>query len=143
MSIKIEYTPALEPDTYEAVLTAIETRQSKKDGNDYRWWEFTTEDGRTISAISSMMVGPKSKGGQWIAALLGRTPAMGEDVELIGQPCFIGVTVDENGFSQVSSVLTRKRGGKTRPPVIETVKASETPAVVDEPEPSPNDPLPF
>ncbi len=126
MSIRIEYTPSIEAGTYEATVTDIQTRESKKDGNPYRWWEFTTDDGRTISAISSMMVGPKSKAGQWIAALIGRVPEMNEDIELVGLPCLVGVTVDDQGFSQVSTLLGRSKKVSPRKPVIETVTASET-----------------
>lgn len=144
MSIEIAYTPSLEAGTYEAVVTAIETRESKKDGAAYRWWEFTTEDGRTISAISSMAVGPKSKAGQWIAALLGRVPEMGEKVEVVGLPCLIGVTVNDDGFSQVSTLVGRPKKAQTRKPVIESVTASEKASEYDpEPEPSPDDALPF
>lgn len=142
MPIEIAYTPSLEPGTYDAVITNVEVRINKEQ-QPYRWWEFTTEEGRTISAISSMNVGPKSKAGQWIAALLGRQPVMGESVEIIGLPCIIGVSVNPDGFSQIDTVLGRKKkaapGAST--PVIEAVRASEAPT--EEPEPSPNDPLPF
>jgi hypothetical protein len=142
MSITIEYTPSLPAGTHEARVTAVETRESKKTGQAYRWWEFTTEDGRSISAISSMNVGPKSKSGQWIAALLGRQPVMGESVEVIGLPCLIGVSVDEEGFSQVDTVIGRPVSPKKVKPVIESVTESEA-SPAEEPERSSLDALPF
>ncbi len=121
MPIEIKYTPSLEPGTYEAVVTAIEER-TNKDGNPYRWWEFTTEDGgRTISAISSMNVGPRSKAGQWIAALIGRTPVQGESVEVIGKPCLISVTINEDGFSQIDTVVGRPKTVRHQTPAAETI----------------------
>ncbi len=135
MPIDIAYTPSVEPGAYEAVCTDVEVRE--KDGNNYRRWTFTLTDGsdKQVTATSSMSVSPKSKGGKWIAALLGRQPAMGESVEVIGQPCTIGVTLNDEGFSTIESVLPRKAGGRTRTPAAESVASSES-------APSPATPLP-
>ena len=130
MSIEIAYTPSVEPGTHEAVVTNVETRVSQKNGNQYRWWEFTTEDGRTVSAISSMMVGPKSKAGQWIAALIGRQPVIGESVEVVGLPCLISVSTDEDGFAQIDTVVGRPKKAATRTSVAETIaKGAASPTV--------------
>jgi hypothetical protein len=106
--IEIAYTPSVEPGAYEAVCTDVEVRE--KDGNNYRRWTFTLVDGsdKSVTATSSMSVSPKSKGGKWIAALLGRQPAVGESVEIVGLPCTIGVTLNDDGFSTIESVLPRK-----------------------------------
>ena len=124
MPIEIKYTPALEAGTYEARVTAVEERVNK-DGQPYRWWQFTTEDGGTVSAISSMNVGPRSKAGQWIAALIGRQPAQGESVEVIGAPCLIGVAVNEDGFSEITSVLGRTVKPRKQTATAEAIANSE------------------
>ncbi len=125
MPVTIKYAPALEADTYEAVVTGLEERISQKTGGSYHWWEFTVEDGRTISALTGMSFGPRAKAGQWAAALLGRTPELNESVELVGLPCLIGVTVNEEGFSEVSTLLGRKRKASPVKPSTPADKAAE------------------
>lgn len=117
MPIEIAYTPSVEPGAYEAVCTDVEVRE--KDGNNYRRWTFTLVDNpdKSVTATSSMSVSPKSKGGKWIAALIGRPPVMGESVEVIGAPCTIGVTLNDDGFSTIESVLPRKAAPARKAPV--------------------------
>ena len=134
MPIQIKYAPALEADTYEATVTALEERVSQKTGGPYHWWEFTTDDGRTISAVTGMSFGPKAKAGQWAAALLGRTPELNEMVELVGLPCLIGVTIGDDGFSQVSSLLGRKKKPKAVKPFDAETPATRAGAEADEAE---------
>ena len=100
------YTPDIEPGTYQAVLTDLTTRESK-DGGEYRHWEFALTDGsaRSVGANSSMYLSPKSKGGKWLTAIMGRALVEGENIEPVGRPCTISVILNDNGFPTVEAVM--------------------------------------
>jgi hypothetical protein len=91
--------------TYPAKLTGIRTESSAAFG-DFRAWDFTLDSGsNVVGGASSMNTGRKSKGGRWIAALLGRQPEKGEAVNVIGRPCLVVVQEDDNGWPKVTDVL--------------------------------------
>jgi hypothetical protein len=113
MPVTIKYAPALEAGTYDATVTDVEEKVSLKTGGSYHRWEFTIEDGRTISALTGMSFGPTAKAGKWTAALLGRVPELGEEVELVGMSCIIQVGLDEEGRSEVISLLGRPKTTKS------------------------------
>ncbi len=140
-----EYIPSVMPDVYDAILTAVETIPPKGQNTEYRRWQFTLADGsgRTVPGSSSMQTTPGSKAGKWIAALIGRTPAVGEKLDILGKPCKVVVELNENGYEKVALVLPRQAAAPTRAPVIETVTASES--VKKEAAPTTVDPddLPF
>lgn len=102
------YKPTVAPGIYQAVVTAVETRAAKADPtNEFRVWEFSLTDGsgRTVSGSSSLSTSPKSKGGKWIAALIGHPLAEGETVELVGMRCTIIVSVpDGKEYESVETV---------------------------------------
>ena len=123
------YQPAVAPGIHQAVVTNIETVESKTDPRQYfRGWEFTTTDGQTVRASSSMATSPRSKGGKWIAALIGHPLAEGETVELVGMRCTIIVGLKENGYETVETVAPPDKSNKPRAhtPTIETIIEAET-----------------
>jgi len=135
------YTPNVAPGAYEAVCTDVAVREGK-DGSSFRRWEFTLTDGtgKTISAASSLSTSPKSKGGKWLAALLGRQPAPGESVEPVGQHCTIIVELNENGYETVSGVIQATHTLPGRKPCD---ASSESVPPADTPPPVVSDELPF
>ena len=90
--------------TYPAKVKSISVKSSEKFGSDFRAWDFELASGSIVGGASSMSTNSKSKGGQWIAAILGRKPEKGEKVELIGKPCLVQV-VDKDGWPAVAAVL--------------------------------------
>jgi hypothetical protein len=92
--------------TYPATVKSITTKQSEKFGNEFRAWDFTLDSGSVVGGSSSMSTNSKSKGGKWIAAILGRQPAKGEKVlnALIGSRCLVQV-IDKDGWPAVDAVL--------------------------------------
>jgi hypothetical protein len=98
------YTPNVKPGAYQAVCTGVQTKATK-DGGEFRVWDFTLGNGQTVSGSSSLATSPKSKGGKWLAALVGHTPEAGESVEPVGQRCTIIVALkDETGYEYVETV---------------------------------------
>ena len=75
------------PGTYPGKLSATSVKTSVAWG-DFRAWDFLLDEGHIVGGGSSMSTGSKSKGGRWIAALLGRRPEKGENVTttIIGRP---------------------------------------------------------
>ena len=100
------YVASISPGAYQAVCTDVETRTSKADGSEFRVWTFSLTDGsgRTVSASSSLLTSPNSKGGKWIAALIGRIPTEGESVEPVGRACTILVELNADGYERVTAV---------------------------------------
>jgi hypothetical protein len=90
--------------TYPAIVKSIRTEHSKVYDNDFRVWEFKLESGSEVSGSSSLGTSGRSKGGKWIAAILGRKPEKGETVELVGRPCLVHV-YDKDGWPAVDAVL--------------------------------------
>jgi hypothetical protein len=101
--------------TYPAVLTALRTESSAAFG-DFRAWDFTLSEGQTVGGASSMNTGRKSKGGKWIAALLGRQPDKGETVTIIGKPCLVVVEENDDGWPKVTNVLPPMASNSTPAP---------------------------
>jgi len=124
------YTPNVKPGAYQAVCTGVTEKAAKDDpSNIFRVWDFTLRDGtgRTISGSSSLATSPKSKGGKWLAALLGRAPAVGETVEPVGQACTIIVALKETtGYEYVETVAPPTEAPATSP--VKPLTATETPA---------------
>jgi hypothetical protein len=107
MPIEVKgYVPSVKPGAYQAVCTNVETKTSKADGSEFRVWTFSLTDGsgRTVGASSSLSTSPKSKGGKWLASLLGRIPTEGESVEPVGRACTILVELSDDGYERVTAV---------------------------------------
>ena len=90
--------------TYPAILTGLNVKHSDKFDSDFRVFTFTLANGTVVEGSASMRTNPKSKGGRWIAALLGRKPAEGEKVSVIGRACLVTV-VEADGWPKVDAVM--------------------------------------
>jgi hypothetical protein len=88
---------------YPATVKSVTVKTSEKFG-EFRAWDFTLANGSIVGGGSSLATGSKSKGGKWIAAILGRKPEKGEKVELVGKPCLVHV-YDKDGWPAVDAVL--------------------------------------
>lgn len=132
-----EYIPNVAPGAYPAVCTGIEVIPAKGVNTPYRRWEFTLADGtgRTAPGTSSMQTTPGSKAGKWAAALIGRVPAVGENLTLIGQPCTIVVELNDNGYEKVTSVLPRQAAPPAAAPFRVPEDAAGTPPALPPPAP--------
>jgi len=93
------------PGTYPGTLTGLDIKHSDKFDNDFRVWTFTLDTGSVVEGSSSMSTNSKSKGGRWIAGMLGRVPAKGESVSLLGVRCLVQVIVGEDGWPKVEAVI--------------------------------------
>jgi hypothetical protein len=101
------------PGTYPGKLSAVSTKTSVAWG-DFRAWDFLLDEGHIVGGGSSMSTGSKSKGGRWIAALLGRKPDKGENVTaaIIGRPCLVVVGLKDE-WPTVLDVLPPLAGSST------------------------------
>lgn len=90
--------------TYPATVKSIEIKYSEKFDGEFRAWDFELAGGSVVGGASSTSTSSKSKGGKWIAAILGRKPEKGEKVELVGRPCLVHV-YDKDGWPAVDAVL--------------------------------------
>jgi hypothetical protein len=109
------YIPSIKPGAYQATLTDTEEKASRKDPtNTFRVWHFQLNDGslRTVDGSSSLATSPKSKGGKWLAAILGKTPDVGETVAPEGKSCTISVILDDNGYERVQDVMPAISGAQ-------------------------------
>jgi len=124
--------------TYPGRLARVGVAESNAWG-EFRTWDFELDNGSTVGGSSSMKTGSKSKTGRWITALLGRKPDKGENVTkaIIGRPCLVVVTENDDGWPQVADVL---------PPMSGSVAAAPGPATESAPAAGPTpivDDLPF
>ena len=132
------------PGVHAVNVTALDIKTAKA-GGDYLRWEFTTEDGKTTSANSSMEMTPGNKTGKWFAALTGKATEVGQSralTEVIGKPATIVVELNPEGFPKVIALTARTSPKRTQRPVAETVADSEA-QVVEAPDEAVSDELPF
>jgi hypothetical protein len=122
--------------TYQAFFSFSEVKTSDAWG-DFRVWGFEIPGAGDISGGSSMAVGPKSKGGRWLAAILGRVPEKGERIDLdalVGRPCLVVVGLNKNDWTEVQDVLPPMAN---QAPAPQPVAAPVAPAPVAAPAPAP------
>ena len=138
------YVPSVQPGAYQAVCTAVEQKTAKDGSGDFRVWEFTLRDGsgRTVTSSSSILTTPGSKGGKWLAALLGHVPAVGETVEPVGKPCTIIVELNDAGYERVAMVTVPADAAPVSPvkPAEKDEPVDKTPENASKADP---DELPF
>jgi hypothetical protein len=136
------YSPSVPAGSYQAICTGVSEKAAKDDpSNVFLVWEFTLRDGtgRTVGATSNRQTTGKTKGAKWLTALLGKAPEIGELVEPVGKACTILVAVkDTTGYEFVEAVAAPEQA-----PAKSPVKPAVPAAPADEPEPSPDDALPF
>jgi hypothetical protein len=127
------YIPSVKPGAYQAVCTGVEERAPKAEpDNLFRVWSFQLTDGslRMVEGSSSLATSPKSKGGKWVAALLGRTPEVGETFDPVGLPCTVIVAIKETtGYEYVETVAPPAVAQTAAPAPVAAPGPSET--VVD------------
>jgi hypothetical protein len=103
---QVPQTVEIADGTYPAVIEAIVPHASSF--GEGRKWSFLVEHDGTIdsiSAITSLNAGPRSKAGQWLAALYGRPLKAGEVIEdPTGTRCLVTISHNEKGFPTVSGV---------------------------------------
>ena len=100
-----QYEPQVQPGTYQATITGVVEDTSKKDGSRFRRWDFTLDDGRTVTATSSLAFSAKSKAGEWLTAILGRQLVKDEEIEPVGLRCTISVVLNEDGYERIAGVF--------------------------------------
>lgn len=115
--------------TYPGTLTSWNVKHSDKFDNDFRVWTFTLEAGNVVEGASSMATSSKSKGGRWIAALLGTKPEKGASVQVIGKKALLVVSSDRTEWPEVTDVLPPLAGGSTTP--VERTETAATQEVGD------------
>jgi hypothetical protein len=109
------------PDgTYTATLAAVSEPVTEKssmadakgDGTwTYRTWTFAIEpEGEVIDLrANTRSAGPKSKQYGIIAALVGRTPTIGAEVDiqrhLVGRQCLVSIKTNENDFPAIDTLM--------------------------------------
>jgi hypothetical protein len=132
LMLEVTAYSGLGPGIHEVTVTALETKQAKA-GGDYLRWEFTTQDGKTTSANSSIEMTPGNKTGKWFAALTGRPTEVGQKRsvgEVIGKGASIVVELNPEGYPKVIALTARQAAPKAHKPVAATVAEDEakTPA---------------
>jgi hypothetical protein len=124
--------------TYPATVKSIETKTSVKflteqnPKGEFRAWDFTLENGSVVGGASSMNTGSMSKGGRWIAAILGRKPEKGEKVNVIGKPCVVQVIENADGWPKVDAVLPPMKTNNAPSPAPHVEEPSAVPAALPE-----------
>jgi hypothetical protein len=114
------------PDgTYTATLAAVSepvTERSsladaKGDGTwTYRTWTFAVEpEGEVIDVrANARSAGPKSKQYGIIAALVGRTPTVGAEVDiqrhLVGRQCLVSIKTNDSDFPMIDTLMALPPG---------------------------------
>jgi hypothetical protein len=109
------------PDgTYTATLVAVSEPVTEKssladdkgDGTwTYRTWTFAIEpDGELLdSRANARSAGPKSRQYEIVAALVGRTPTIGAEVDiqrhLVGRQCLVNIQTNDKEFPYIKSFM--------------------------------------
>lgn len=115
----------VQPGTYLCLLTGLERFQIISNGEyetpagepiDKLRWTFTTndEDGLVIEGSTSMATGPRSKMRAWMAGIgvdISKPARLKLD-DLVGREAMVTVTLNENGYAGISSVVPAP---KTKP----------------------------
>jgi len=89
-------------------------------------WHFQLTDGslRTVDGSSSLYTSSKSKGGKWIAALIGHYAADDEMIAPEGKPCQVAVMLNDEGYEYVESVLPPVVAPPATPTTAEALRAA-------------------
>jgi len=108
-----DYEP-LPPGLYVGKLLDIESRESAKNGDEYRRWSWDVIEGpfagRKVYANTSTNFGPQAKPRQWVENILDRKLAAGEQIgveDLVGGKHHLmieNVQRDGRTFDNVSAV---------------------------------------
>ena len=122
----------IEAGAYNATLTEIIRKTSKRDGSEFRVWRFHTPEGVELSGTSSLAAGPLSKTARWAKAILGRAPTPGDPIGMLyGKRCIVTVETNDDGFAKVTDVhpaavpKTRPQPAKTAPEPTDWVEVAD------------------
>ena len=91
---------------YVATLEGVEVREGGFDGGQFRIWKFLADVAGTllpVEGISSMNNGTRTKSFEWLTAILGTEPKVGETVDPIGHKCIVTVG-QKDGYPRVEAV---------------------------------------
>jgi len=95
---------AVAPGTYKGILEKVSIAYTA-DGKEYRMWDFMLDVNGVLTPLSdtsSMNNGPKGKTYQWLTALTGRAPKVGETIEdPIGKQVLVTVGRKESGWPKI------------------------------------------
>jgi hypothetical protein len=141
------------PDgTYTATLVAVSEPVTEKssladakgDGTwTYRTWTFAIEpDGEVLdSRANARSAGPKSRQYGIIAALVGRTPTVGAEVDiqrhLVGRQCLVSIETNENDYPYIKTFMALP------PARVEAPAPVAAPVAVPAPAEAPANPAPL
>jgi len=115
--------PDIEEGTYDAKLTAITEKEvdSPEGVREFLAWDFDVViEGETVEVggASSKTFSPKSKAFEWMAALLGSAPTVGQNIDvetdLVGKPCRVLIGKNQQGYPKVEKVLAPSRRSSTK-----------------------------
>lgn len=118
---------AIEPGVYAAQLVGIERIETPTSefGKEANKWTFLVDLGdgteTPFSALTSLAAGSASKSYKWATALLGRPPAVGEEVNLEGLKCQLHIIVNEKGFNRIETVIPAAKPARRGQPVAAAV----------------------
>lgn len=129
------YMPQVEEGLYTAKFVGYDQRTitvRTKNGEEEREiivWRFKVtelEDEPILEGVSSTRFSPRAKAYKWVSAMLGRSPAVGEEIDLddlIGSEVLIRVVnkpLRSGGFvSRVDDVLPAKKKKRTKKKKVE------------------------
>jgi hypothetical protein len=97
------------PDgTYPAVLESVIEESGGKFGAQRKWTFLVEHDGKidSLSGLSSTNTSPGSKSYQWLSALLGKEPQVGERYEdPTGTRVLLQLKKNDKGYMKIEAVL--------------------------------------
>lgn len=103
-----DVVPVLQPGIYPATFSKIELKEN--DNGTFWLWTFLAHDGTSnveVTATTSPRVTPRTKAAKFIAGLGAKLDIGGEVdfMEYIDTPCQLVITINEQGYSRIESVL--------------------------------------
>ena len=94
--------------TYTATLESVSEKPGGVNGAPFRIWSFLADvEGQVlpVEGVSSTNNGTRTKTYEWLTAIIGREPSVGETVEdPIGQKCRVTV-IQKDGYPRVDGVF--------------------------------------
>ena len=91
---------------YVASLLSVEVKEGGSFSGQFRVWNFLADvngEGLPVQGTSSISNGNRTKTYEWLTALMGKEPAIGETIDPIGRKCLVTVT-QKDGYPRVSKV---------------------------------------
>jgi hypothetical protein len=110
--------PLIAPGTYDATLIGIAPKrmvtQFSKNGEEQDFLEWTWDvDGQTITSLTTVASGPKSRINEYLVALLGADKvtigANFDEADLVGKVVMVQIVTTEDGFSKIDRLMAAKK----------------------------------